>query len=131
MDTILILFWSQGAHPPTKSYKILQNDHATSIVPQSHTKLPENAISLTISNFFYFHGLKCIFINISMKQKYYYLIDISDSRHITMIISFIHLSKNVLIIFYTPMYIHLDAQLDNHFEFKIQRRSWLVSTISQ
>ena len=58
-----------------------------------------------------------------MKEKYYYLIDISDSRHITMIISFIHLSKNVLIIFYTPMYIHLDAQLDNHFEFKIQRRS--------
>ena len=61
IDTIFTVFWSQGAHPLTKSYKILQNDHASYILPQSQTKLPENAISPTISYFFLFSWVKIYF----------------------------------------------------------------------
>ena len=61
----MAVFWSKCAHPPIKPYKILQNDHASYILPQSHTKLPENVISPTISYSFYFHGLELIFIKIS------------------------------------------------------------------
>ena len=91
-----------GCAPSYISYKILQNDHASYILPQSHTELPENAIFHTVSYLFSWINF---FVNTSLdyEVRSCYLIDISNSRYIIMISSFVHLSKNAWIIFLLPL----------------------------
>ena len=92
-------------YPP--SYKVLQNPTKMTIPPifsYNHTLNCLKMLYLLQSTFFYFHGLKFIFIFCwTIKQKDCYLIDIYNSKHIITISSFIHLSKSVLIIFCTPI----------------------------
>ena len=96
------LFWSQGAHPPinpTKSYKmtmppIFSHNHILNCL-----RMPYFIQSPTC-----FHGL-FFFVNTSLDYEVgsCYLIDISNSRYIIMISSFVHLNKNALIIFLLPL----------------------------